>query len=234
MLWEMLGEVMAVECLQCAIGQHESCWIPDEFMRCCCPDGMFNESDSSTLTLSSLIGPPANIERMTGIKETQGRGGQYKDADAVTDKESTGRKRAAKMFPITPNMPCEWSGLKLAGGGVVPIVGCIKEAGNLAKDIHHGPDKSTLSNFVGNVHRICAHCHNKFHAINDKYYDPVRPTGLGYYPKPEYVCYEHLPFVYATIDELAQNEIAWLQHDAEDFLKRLAKRELDKLRVVQR
>jgi hypothetical protein len=29
-----------------------------------------------------------------------------------------------------------------------------------------------MNNDEGNVHRICSHCHNKWHAANDDDYDP--------------------------------------------------------------
>lgn len=104
-----------------------------------------------------------------------------KDLDKYKDPLSTGRKRAAAMYPIAPGQVCEWAGLKRAGGGVVPIVGCI---GRPASDRHHGPDKNTMNNAANNVHRICDHCHNTWHALNDPYYGdrpdhtkPFIPTG---------------------------------------------------------
>jgi hypothetical protein len=100
----------------------------------------------------------------------------YKDIDKYKDPVSTGRKRAAEMYPISAGMACEWTHLKTAGGGVAPIVGCI---GRAATDRHHGPDKNTMNNAPGNVHRICAYCHNAWHGANDKFYgerpDHVKP-----------------------------------------------------------
>ena len=90
-----------------------------------------------------------------------------KDISEYKDPVSTGRKRAAQMYPITPGMTCEWAGLKYAGGGVFPIIGCI---GRPASDRHHGPDKNTMNNAPGNLHRICDFCHNTWHAVNDPYY----------------------------------------------------------------
>jgi hypothetical protein len=104
-----------------------------------------------------------------------------KDIDKYKDPVSTGRKRAAEMYPITSGMACEWAYLKQAGGGFVPIFGCI---GRAATDRHHGPDKNTMNNAKGNVHRICAFCHNTWHGANDKFYGtrpahtlPFVPTG---------------------------------------------------------
>jgi hypothetical protein len=90
-----------------------------------------------------------------------------KDLADYKDPVSTGRKRAAEMYPISPGMVCEWAGLKNAGGGVVPIVGCL---GRPASDRHHGPDKNTMNNAAGNLHRICDYCHNTWHALNDPHY----------------------------------------------------------------
>lgn len=46
-------------------------------------------------------------------------------------------------------------------------VGC----DNLQQCRHHGPDKNTLNNDPGNVHRICHWHHNNWHALNDPDYD---------------------------------------------------------------
>lgn len=101
------------------------------------------------------------------------RGGQIKTPEAITDVQSTGRKRAALMFPIEENEVCEWAGLLNAGGGVNAIIGCVD---NMATAIHHGPDKNTLNNKRENIHKICAFCHNYWHAQNDQYYGE-RPVG---------------------------------------------------------
>jgi hypothetical protein len=50
------------------------------------------------------------------------------------------------------------------GGGPFPVTfGC----DNLQSHRHHGPDKNTMNNSDGNVHRICAVHHNNWHAQND-------------------------------------------------------------------
>ena len=90
--------------------------------------------------------------------------------DDVTDTLSTGRKRAALVAPIMDGMTCEWAGLKYAGGGAIPMIGCAgnlisdkkggkPDEGYLQGDRHHGPDKATLNNAVGqNLHRVCKVC----------------------------------------------------------------------------
>lgn len=111
----------------------------------------------------------------------------------MKDPISTGRKRAAIAAPILGGMICEWAYLKSAGGGVNPIVGC---TGYPATDRHHGPNKATLDNTTSdspaedgtwNLHRICAMCHNRWHAANDKYYnEPRPPENTVWLPKKEY------------------------------------------------
>lgn len=86
---------------------------------------------------------------------------------------STGRKRAARMYPIEEGQRCEWAWKKNCGGGIIPIMGC---SGRLAEHIHHGPDKSTVNNERDNISIICSFCHNKWHADNDKFYPGKRPT----------------------------------------------------------
>lgn len=122
---------------------------------------------------------------------------------------SSGRKEAGRKFPISQGMVCEWKGLANAGGGAVPIVGC---PGYPATDIHHGPDKNTLHNTPDNVHRICAHCHNRWHGANDRFYGerPRFPNGKvdGSVPfLPEGAWKSHDPVTKATNEELFAVEL---------------------------
>jgi hypothetical protein len=160
-------------CLACRAGFPNEChfaWDPAEPDSCgpviFTPSGDVKSDDSS----------PAN----TGYIEDGFEAA--KDISEYKDPVSTGRKRAAQMYPIEPGMTCEWAGLAKAGGGVTPIVGCI---GRPASDRHHGPDKNTMNNAQGNLHRICDFCHNTWHALNDPEYGerpehtkPFIPRGI--------------------------------------------------------
>jgi len=121
------------------------------------------------------------------------RGAPTKDPENVKDVLSTGRKRAAKLYPIFKGKPCEWQGLKNCGGGT-PIVGCIN---GIQTDRHHGPVKLPLRNEPGNVHRICSHCHNRWHAVNDPIYNEEEYDKTKHEPEP------------ATELELIANEAKW-------------------------
>ena len=151
------GDTRTLPCLYCCASEHIFCDRPNlELSICCCLDANTSAVDEALV-----------------IAATKERGGQVKSEFDVTDVESTGRKRCAILFPLTEGMICEWAELKSAGGGVVPIIGCI---GNKATNRHHGPDKNTLNNKSENVHRICTFCHNYWHARNDEYYG-ARPAG---------------------------------------------------------
>lgn len=91
---------------------------------------------------------------------------------ALKDQQSTGRKRAARLYPLDRTKECEWRGKVRQGGGDHPITGCF-DGMQFAR--HHGPDKNTLNNDPGNVHRICHGCHNRWHSKNDPNYDPNKP-----------------------------------------------------------
>jgi len=119
----------------------------------------------------------------------------YKLDAELKDQQSTGRKRAAKLYPLDAMAACEWQKKKHCGGGATPIVGCIN---GLQQARHHGPDKNTLNNERGNVHRICHNCNNRWHALNDKDY-----VWGATYPS-------HSP-VEATVQELAASEFEWFQ-----------------------
>lgn len=91
----------------------------------------------------------------------------YKSDASLRDQQSTGRKRAAIMYPLDRDADCEWKLQKYCGGGSDTIFGCLS---GKQEARHHGPDKNTLNNDSGNVHRICHRCHNRWHARNDDGY----------------------------------------------------------------
>lgn len=107
---------------------------------------------------------------------------------------SAGRKRAAREYPIDREAPCEWRGLANAGGGKIPIVGCID---GKQQDLQHGPVKATYRNERSNIHKICKKCHNRWHSANDPVYNEEEYDKLPHNPRP------------ASPEELMQNELNW-------------------------
>ena len=113
----------------------------------------------------------------------------------LKDPESTGRKRAAVLYPISNrDDPCEWRGKKNCGGGLRPVIGCYD--GN-QQHRHHGPVKRTVRNELGNVHRICDDCHVHWHELNDLIYDEAKYDILPHAP------------VEASDEEVIQNILDW-------------------------
>lgn len=134
-----------------------------------------------------------------------------KDDDSVRDQTSTGRKRAAQMYPVSDGMLCEWANLKFAGGGSIPMVGCrgnVLQAVKREHAIHHGPDKSTLNNEHGNVHRICIPCHNRWHALNDPFYGERPNNGQPFVPLSG-DCLPHDPETLAAEEDFEFSEMYW-------------------------
>lgn len=134
-------------CISCARGLCAECHELTE--ECCLKD-----IDTSAPVSSARPGRPLK-----------------RDEDVV-DPRSTMRKRAQKILQEERNVnigdPCEWRGLADAGGGRHPIVGC---RNGVVRHIHHGPDKDYYHNTPDNLHGICHHCHNRWHARNDPCYD---------------------------------------------------------------
>lgn len=159
-------------CFNCGAGLHEECHAITEGQCCCGPD---TEDDEEA---------PRKL----------GKRGRRND-NSLKDPQSTGRKRAAVLYPLDENENCEWKGLKFAGGGKYPIVGCY-EGKQQAR--HHGPDKNTLNNDEGNVHRICDKCHNRWHAKNNDGYEWGE------------IHQSHDPDTLATAEELVDSEMQWL------------------------
>lgn len=112
----------------------------------------------------------------------------------LKDPKSTGRKRAARLYPLDFDAPCEWRGKKNCGGGLRPIIGCYD---GTQQHRHHGPVKDTVRNELGNVHRICDDCHVHWHELNDLIYNQANYELLPHNP------------VEASDEELVQNVLDW-------------------------
>lgn len=127
--------------------------------------GIGTDIDLSMSALSEGEGDTdEDSDREYGYEDTGLDNPSYKIDSALIDPQSTGRKRAAKLFPMDPTAPCEWRGMVNPGSSIYPIPDCID---GLQEARHHGPDYNTLNNSVGNVHRICHFHHNNWHALND-------------------------------------------------------------------
>ena len=193
-------------CVACRTGRKWEC----EFNGKCSSNGSFDSinDDGSNVVSNALqegistgiSGRDSSSEEESDSREGSYQVGKavrvietYKDDSVLRDQQSTGRKRAAQMYPLFPEEPCEWQKKKNCGGGNKPITGCVS---GLQQARHHGPDKNTLNNDEGNVHRICHNCHNRWHTENDE----------GYVWGSIYK--EHSP-VAAELGEILQNELYW-------------------------
>lgn len=159
------------------------------------PEGCTDEDGPSEPEFSNHLlgaGDSAGSESDSEDEEVERR--TYKDPSSYRDQQSTGRKQAAKWFPLDREALCEWAMKKDCGGGKFPITGC---AANLQQARHHGPDKSTLNNDNGNVHRICHSCHNRWHTLNDPDYIREEWAMCPHKPKP------------ADLEDLVENEKFW-------------------------
>lgn len=155
-------------CFGCRAGFHNECesvWLDVIEQECCC-GGEIKFDMAGNVLAEDAVEAGFDTGEIDNGYINDGYSGN-KSLSEYTDPISTGRKRAKEMYPISAGMQCEWAGLAKAGGGVKPIVGCI---GRPASDRHHGPDKNTMNNAPANLHRICDHCHNTWHAQNDPAY----------------------------------------------------------------
>lgn len=189
--------IEAAVCWGCVVGLHEECMDPqltdtenpeEVWVKCCCYSAKVPDAQAFVNGVGRPVAEPSEI----------------------TDIKSTGRKRAAMLYPILNGMLCEWAGLARAGGGKHPIVGCewhvLEGPGKTGVngDVHHSPDKNTLNNspgtLGGNAHRICKSCHHTWHAQNDEFYGKNRPEADEPWLAQDGV--EHDPFTEAEPDEL--------------------------------
>jgi hypothetical protein len=189
-------------CFSCRSGFHNECheaWS-DAVQECCCGGEIVFTATGEVKSSGDVV---SENGKDTGYIEDGFE--SYKDIDKYKDPLSTGRKRAAQMYPIEVGMVCEWANLLNAGGGVKPIVGCL---GRPASDRHHGPDKNTMNNAAGNVHRICDYCHNTWHAQNDPAYGDRPDPTVPFIPKGELGVdwFAHDSETKATVEQLIEAE----------------------------
>lgn len=196
---------MTTTCWACIVGLYEECWNPTPGSR------------------PGWIIPCGALAEGSKEEVKKGPSHRFLDPDELSNDTSAGRKRAAAMNPILAGMTCEWAGLKFAGGGALPILGCrgntiaqvkstedAKAAGaDEVGHLHHGPDKAVLNNSPGvNLHRVCSRCHNRWHAINDPLYPEQRPdVNRTFLPRVPF--YDHDPMSAYTDDEFEASEAWW-------------------------
>lgn len=192
-----------------------------------CVVGLFEECHNPEILDGGWIIPCAMrfkfVDDDEPVKQKRGEIGRpLSDPKDIRDPESTGRKRAAIVLPIQTGMTCQWAGLKWAGGGAHPIVGCagntlaeVKRHEDLPEGIdsrgerHHGPNKAVLDNSVGvNLHGICSDCHHRWHELNDPTYEGERPEAeFEWLPAEPY--WTHDPWTKATDDDRQASETWW-------------------------
>lgn len=153
-------------CFPCIRGLHGACRVLD----CDCS----HQSVPNAEVITNDSGEEDNSEER---ESSQSRTRRNKPDAALKDQQSTGRKRAANLYPLDREAPCEWLGKSGMGGGTKPINGCPLADNCTQQARHHGPDKNTLNNEEGNVHRIGHLCHNRWHAMNDPDYQPGMLIG---------------------------------------------------------
>jgi hypothetical protein len=155
-----------------------------------------NQSEPNSSTSSNTNGQTDSQSDLPFSEEAgefDGREVRQHNDSSLRDQQSTGRKRAAVMYPLDREADCEWKMQSSVGGGPKPIIGCLN---GKQQARHHGPDKNTLNNDRGNVHRICHNCHNRWHTQNDEIY------VWGIIQNP------HSP-VAASLSEIGQSEVYW-------------------------
>lgn len=177
------------ECGPCLRSDHDNCvndYVDPPPCRC-------THTSVPTPTAQPLgtIGAALNLESDEPESVTRTR--RLKSDDAVTDQQSTGRKRAAALYPLKDEnggrIPCDYADKTqcLPSFMEVQIDGCGKRPGTFPKhaQARHHHDYNTLNNERSNVALLCHDCHNLLHAKNDPYKDVIYERVYGFRPKTD-------------------------------------------------
>lgn len=159
-----------MNCILCQRGMHLSC----QSLSCACNQASHQIDNALSVTSTNPdTTEPDQADEILDEEEDTGRAQRNarrtgKRTAVLKDQQSTGRKAAAKLYPLSRDSACEWQNKSNCGGGTAPIRGCLT---GKQQARHHGPDKSVVNNEEGNVHRICHYCHYRWHAANNTDYD---------------------------------------------------------------
>jgi hypothetical protein len=179
-----------MKCGPCISRNHEDCaneWVTELVCNC--------DHDSAYDIIPTppvgSIGAALNLESEVPDSRTHTR--RYKNDDAVTDQQSTGRKRAAALYPLKDSngsrIPCDFSNKArcLPSYMEVQIDGCGLRPGTFPKhaQARHHNDYNTLNNERSNVALLCHDCHNLLHAKNDAFKDNIYERIYGFRPETD-------------------------------------------------
>lgn len=173
-------------CSPCLNGKHEECVneIVEEII-CGCA-----HIDSPTPT--PVLGTIAAALEEQGLSEVGEESTRRLKLDsAVTDPQSTGRKRAAALYPLKDEkgnrVPCDLANKKaptLPNYMEVQIDGCGVRPATIATHARarHHNDYNTLNNERENILLLCNSCHALLHAKNDPFKDVIYERIYGFKP----------------------------------------------------
>lgn len=175
------GPCLAGNCADCA-----NEWVTDLVCNCT------HEEQPTPTRPVGTIGAALGLEpeEPDSTKKTR----RLKSDDAVTDQQSTGRKRAAAMYPLKDEngnrIPCDLANKPsptLPNYMEVQIDGCGVRKGTLAShaQARHHNNYNTLDNERENVLLLCHSCHNLLHAKNDPFKDKIYERIYGFKPAVE-------------------------------------------------
>src|SRR6266568_5157517 len=106
-------------CLSCRQDMHNEC---DPGICSCTHRAMVKDRGSERTEMDTSL----ESNRVDGSEQSwrvSVRDSRSKSSNRrLKDQQSTGRKRAAKLYPLRREANCEWQYLRFAGGGAHPII----------------------------------------------------------------------------------------------------------------
>lgn len=174
------------KCGPCLTGNCADCaneWV--DFQVCNCTH---IEQPTPTAPVGK-IGAALNLDSETYDTSTRTR--RFKNDDSLKDIQSTGRKRAAALYPLKDKdgnpIPCDFANKAqcLPNFMEVQIDGCGIRKGTMAgkAQARHHHNYVVTDNERENVGLLCHSCHNLLHAKNDPFKDVIYERIFGYKPE---------------------------------------------------
>lgn len=181
-------------CRDCLLGQHDKCantYLDYHYCTCEHTSTLVDVQAPLSAIGAALIDP---ADALSGTSDDE-LGNRFKrrlkDEGSLKDIQSTGRKRAAVLYPLKDEngrpIPCDFAGRRnvLPNFMQVQIDGCGTRQGTVAgiAQARHHHNYTVTDNERSNVGLLCHSCHNLLHSKNDPFKDQIYERIYGFKPE---------------------------------------------------
>jgi hypothetical protein len=126
-----------VICPPCRASLHKSC------MGCDCKHGITTDATQDAITPHVPVEQVEEEEVNERLAPSKRQRSLKRDA-TLKDQQSTGRKRAARMYPLSPDAPCDWNSTLVNSHSPRPQTDDERQQAILDELVYHGSKQTPV------------------------------------------------------------------------------------------